>query len=284
MRLLLTALIAILVSGCASKGPSQEYLQSLAAVAVSNPARSEADRAIDDKRKPAEVLGFFRIEPGMRVLDVFGGGEGILHQLRLVDLIGLIGQVVAQVGHDGFVGAIDAALNALTAAAGSSTYRQVPAALLHLESGRHQAAMDIAAALEQDLRAQYRAYGKMITGMAASRDGDHVAALDALREASGLFDYWLIRFQLGRAYLAAGQFAEATDELAICERRRGEAAAIFLDDLPSWRYVATLPYWQGIAMAGVGMQEAARQKLQAFIDSRTAEDELLADARRRLAE
>ncbi len=42
--------------------------------AVSNSARSEADRALDDKRKPAEVLAFFGIAPGMRVLDVFGGG------------------------------------------------------------------------------------------------------------------------------------------------------------------------------------------------------------------
>lgn len=74
MRLIAITVAALLLTGCAANGPSEEYLQSLAAVAVSNPARSEADRALDTKRKPAEVLGFFRIEPGMRVLDVFGGG------------------------------------------------------------------------------------------------------------------------------------------------------------------------------------------------------------------
>ncbi|MBT4494874.1 MAG: class I SAM-dependent methyltransferase [Gammaproteobacteria bacterium] len=74
MRIFLVIAVTLIVSGCASQGPSDEYLQSLAAVAVSNPARSEVDRQLDAKRKPAEVLGFFRTRPGMKVLDVFGGG------------------------------------------------------------------------------------------------------------------------------------------------------------------------------------------------------------------
>ena len=44
------------------------------AEAVANPARSEADRTLDPQRKPAEVLTFFGISPGMKVLDVFAGG------------------------------------------------------------------------------------------------------------------------------------------------------------------------------------------------------------------
>ena len=74
MRKFWIVAVTLILSGCATDGPSDEYLQSLAAVAVSNPARSEADRDLDSKRKPAEVLGFFRIQPGMKVLDVFGGG------------------------------------------------------------------------------------------------------------------------------------------------------------------------------------------------------------------
>jgi predicted methyltransferase len=42
--------------------------------AVGNPARPEADRDRDAQRKPAEVLEFFGIEPGMVVLDMFSGG------------------------------------------------------------------------------------------------------------------------------------------------------------------------------------------------------------------
>ena len=44
------------------------------AAAVNNAARSDADRARDAGRKPGEVLAFFEIKPGMRVLDMFSGG------------------------------------------------------------------------------------------------------------------------------------------------------------------------------------------------------------------
>ena len=42
--------------------------------AVSNPARSDADRLRDASRKPDQILEFFGIEPGMHVLDMFSGG------------------------------------------------------------------------------------------------------------------------------------------------------------------------------------------------------------------
>jgi len=42
--------------------------------AVANAARSDKDRAVDDRRKPAEVMRLFEIKPGMRVFDVFAGG------------------------------------------------------------------------------------------------------------------------------------------------------------------------------------------------------------------
>lgn len=44
------------------------------AQAVAAPARSAEDRARDEFRKPAEVLRFFGIRPGMTVLEVFAGG------------------------------------------------------------------------------------------------------------------------------------------------------------------------------------------------------------------
>lgn len=44
------------------------------AAAVANPARSQADRARDARDRPAEVLAFAGIAPGMVVADVFGAG------------------------------------------------------------------------------------------------------------------------------------------------------------------------------------------------------------------
>jgi len=42
--------------------------------AIANPARSDADRETDLRRKPDQVLAFFQIKPGMTVLDMFSGG------------------------------------------------------------------------------------------------------------------------------------------------------------------------------------------------------------------
>ena len=42
--------------------------------AVDNPNRSDKDRAVDSRRKPAQVLRFFEIEQGDAVFDVFAGG------------------------------------------------------------------------------------------------------------------------------------------------------------------------------------------------------------------
>jgi predicted methyltransferase len=43
-------------------------------MALANPARPAADRDTDSRRKPETVLGFFAIEPGMTVLDMYSGG------------------------------------------------------------------------------------------------------------------------------------------------------------------------------------------------------------------
>jgi predicted methyltransferase len=61
--------------------------------AVANPGRRHADLERDAGRKPAEVLAFFGIEPGMAVLDLFSGG-GYYSEI-LSFLVGPEGRVVA---------------------------------------------------------------------------------------------------------------------------------------------------------------------------------------------
>ncbi len=46
---------------------------ALADAAVDNPARPEEDRALDEPRKPAAVLAFSGVEPGMKVLELEAG-------------------------------------------------------------------------------------------------------------------------------------------------------------------------------------------------------------------
>ena len=73
--------------------------------------------------------------------------------------------------------------------------------------------------------------------------GDALAAVQQFRQAQTLADTWPGRFDLGRAYLAAGAFAQAHAEFTVCQSRRGEATALFLDEVPSYHYYpATLYY------------------------------------------
>jgi predicted methyltransferase len=62
--------------------------------AVGATDRSEADRALDLGRKPAELLRFFGIAPGMRVADLMAGG-GYTTEL-LARVVGSSGQVYGQ--------------------------------------------------------------------------------------------------------------------------------------------------------------------------------------------
>jgi predicted methyltransferase len=56
--------------------------------------RSDADRAIDQRRKPEKLLAFYGVRPGMRVLDM-GAGAGYNTEL-LARAVGPSGRVYAQ--------------------------------------------------------------------------------------------------------------------------------------------------------------------------------------------
>ncbi len=172
-----------------------------------------------------------------------------------------------------------AALQPLLQDTGAS--RAVPAALVSLEIGDTATAASLAAALGAKLQPQSRAYSLMIEGMLALKGGEAVAAIDKLRAAIEMSDLWLVRFQLGKAYLEAGFSAEAMDELQICYDRIGEATSLFLDDRPSWRYTATLPYWFARAEETLGMRQAAKDKYDTFLRIRPT-GPLADDARGRL--
>jgi len=72
--------------------------------AVAHPDRRSADHDRDAGRKPAEVLAFIGIEPGMTVLDLFSGGGYYSELLSIV--VGPKGKVVAHnnLAHLGFAG------------------------------------------------------------------------------------------------------------------------------------------------------------------------------------
>ena len=160
----------------------------------------------------------------------------------------------------------------------------VPAAGVFIAAGRDRDALALGSELDNQLDRQSRAYGRMIAGLIAMSKGRQVEAIEAYREALKLADVWLVRFNLGLAFLEAKYYAEALKEFEACQKRRGEASAVFLNDEPTARYVAPISYWIGRAKEGLGLMPQAQESYRAFVALRAADspDPLLRDARRRL--
>ena len=162
----------------------------------------------------------------------------------------------------------------------------LPAARILIAAGREADAAAIAANLEQQLQPQSRAYGKIIRGDIALANKRFSEAVQQYRSAKDIRDIWAARFGLGVAYIesgATGAFALAINELEACLKRAGEGTAMFLDEVPTFRYFAPLRYWLGRAKEGLNRTDAATD-YQAFLALRPAgsRDPLAIDARRRL--
>jgi hypothetical protein len=90
-----------------------------------------------------------------------------------------------------------------------------------------------------------------------------------------------VRYDLGRAYLAAGAFAEADAELDACSKRRGEALAVYLDEVPTARLLPAVSYYLGRTREGLKSPGAAEAYRAFLAAKKAAEEPLVADARRR---
>jgi eukaryotic-like serine/threonine-protein kinase len=123
----------------------------------------------------------------------------------------------------------------------------------------------------------------LIEGELALKKGDSHQAIKLFTDANNILDTWAGRFDLGRAYLEAGAFTEADSEFDRCLKRRGEALALFLDEVPTYGYFPPIYYYQGRVREGLknpGFTESYKQYLS--IRGKAGEDPLLADARRRI--
>jgi len=158
----------------------------------------------------------------------------------------------------------------------------VPAALIYIAAGQTDLALNAAEALAKKLSPQSQAYAGLIEGIATLESGDHLQAIEQLTEAVATADLWLLRFHRGRAYFEGGFFVEALDEFTAAADRQGEATSIFLDDLPTYHYMATLPYWLGRAQAELGMTTEAAKNFNIYVARRPAGEPLAEDARQRL--
>jgi tetratricopeptide (TPR) repeat protein len=156
------------------------------------------------------------------------------------------------------------------------------AARVFVGAGEVAKARKVAATLASELSAEPQAYAKVVEGESALKGGDARQAIKALTEANNLLDTWIGRFELGRAYLEAGAFAEADSEFDRCIKRRGETLALFLDVVPTYGYFPPVYYYQGRVREGLksaGFAESYRTYLS--IRGQAGEDPLLPEVRRR---
>ena len=157
------------------------------------------------------------------------------------------------------------------------------AARTFVEAGEIARARQLAAGLASELEAEPQTYGNIIDGEIALKNKDARQAIKLLTDANARLDTWIGRFDLGRAYLDAGQFLQADSEFDRCIKRRGEALALFLDEEPTYAYFPAVYYYQGRAREALntaGFAESYRAYLE--IRGNSTEDPLLPDVRRRV--
>lgn len=160
----------------------------------------------------------------------------------------------------------------------------VPIGRMFVAQKRRGEAQKIVGQLSGRLQPQSRAYAGLLEAELALDTGNVVDAITGLERARGLADLWLVHYVLGLAYLRAGDQAAAMRELDICAKRRGEATAMFFDDLPTFRYLAELPYWHARSQEALGLRESATAGYEQYLSVRggRTEDSLAVDARTRL--
>ena len=135
----------------------------------------------------------------------------------------------------------------------------VPSASIYAANGRYDDAFKIAENYRNQLSPTARAYADLIDGINAYHQGEYVLAIKSLRSAIESADLWIVRYYLARTYLEAGYPAEAAAEFDACIERRGEAGNLFFDDVPTWRYTASLNDWKAKATSEIAGLSASNQ-------------------------
>ncbi len=157
------------------------------------------------------------------------------------------------------------------------------AAQILIHAHQEDKAQRIAGQLAQRLSTEPRAYAKVIAGEILLERKKIPDAIQAFNEAQALTDTWIGHFDLGRAYVEANAFAEAHSEFDLCLQRRGEATSLFLDEIPTVRYLPAVYYYSGRAAEGLGSKAADSYKTFLAIKENSQPDRMVDDARRRLS-
>ncbi|MFW2830447.1 class I SAM-dependent methyltransferase [Sphingomonas sp. ID0503] len=97
-------LAAIAVSLAVPAAAAEVKVTPAIAAAVAGPARTDADKARDRYRHPAETLSFFEVKPGQSVVELYPGGGWFT---RIIAPLEKTGQYTAVVGNEKSKGATE---------------------------------------------------------------------------------------------------------------------------------------------------------------------------------
>ncbi len=159
---------------------------------------------------------------------------------------------------------------------------QMAAGEVYISAGDLAKAAKTAALLSAHIEPEPQIYGQLLTGNLALNRGDIKDAIAAFGNAQKISNTWLGHYYLGLAYLQNGSFTEADSEFELCLKRRGEASAVFLDDVPTFRILPPVYYYLGRAQEGL-KSSAATDTYRTFLKMQPGgAGALVADAGRRL--
>jgi tetratricopeptide (TPR) repeat protein len=136
--------------------------------------------------------------------------------------------------------------------------------------------------IEQDVKAQ----ALLLEGLLLIHQENYSDAMSAIEESRKLVDSCYSRYVAGICYLQMSAYIEAYGELEACLKRKGEMACMFLDEIPTLRFLTPVYYYRGRAQDGLG-SKAAVKSYQQFLDLWGSEDAaaiaIVKDARARIA-
>jgi len=152
---------------------------------------------------------------------------------------------------------------------------------IYAEVGQFGKASSLASQMSASIDSDPQLYGKLLEGEVALNHKDSKKAIASLNEAQKMSDSWLGHYLLARAYLEAGAFPEADGEIEACIKRKGEAAALYLDEAPTFRLFPPVYYYLGRAQEGL-KSPAYAESYKTFLSiQEKGTGPLLADARHR---
>ena len=157
------------------------------------------------------------------------------------------------------------------------------AARVLLEARQEARALEVARQIGARPEPERQMQAKLLEGEALLLKGKPQDAIRIFLDAQKLGDSWLVRLDLGRAELAAEMYPEASSDFNACIKRVGEATAVFLDDIPTFRYFPPVYYYLAQTQQALKSPAAADsyRKFLTIKANADAGDPMVADARKR---